>query len=1041
MHPLRVRLLGEFRLEGADLAQLKSRQARTVLKRLAVAEGATLSADTLAEAVWGTDPPADPARDLYVLVSRARAVVSSNRIPRREAGYALLADSWDRADLVALTRDAARRQDGGDLAGAATAAEAALALVSGPLLADGPESDWVLTERAAVRSVIAEARSVAARAALTTGRLGDAVSHSRAAIEQDPYDEAAARILLQAQTAAGRPASALADYAALRRRLRDDLGVDPAPATAELYQQILRGDRLQRPSTSTGWGTGPSDRLVGREGALRTLDEALATAQRSVGTVLVTGEPGIGKTALLDRWTVRARARGVTTLEARAEPGSLSLQPVLDALASRLSSVSELDAVLAEVPVQSASAAALTRQIFGRIDAALADLAATQRGLALVLDDAQQADELTWRWLSHVTRRRFEQRVLVILALPGVSALPPGGVASDVATRSTSIRRLPLSPLDRDAVAQLVDADRVDDLLRRSGGNALLLTELARARPGDEVPATVRETAAARLRHCGAAVPTLQAAALLGPTIDLDLLAGVLDTSPVVLLDHLDVGVRHFFLVDRLGTLAFRHELVRLAVAADAGAARQVWLNRRAAALLRQRAGSSPVRIAGHARAGGDLALAAEALAQAADLAASRGDLEAAQHHLDEALRCEKSSGLRLHRSRIRMARGDVEGADADAQAAMAEDRTGAALELRTWAARNRHDLSTAIRLGTAAAAAATTPEIKASSLIALAFAHRGTGDLAAADRVLGEATAIEGAGDLGLPAWIGVLRVHQGRPNEALANLEPVLGSEAAGGRQAFWVEHTLQMTAHAYGLIGRPTDALRLLDRLDIALERRGTVSRYGGTVHTYRSWVLRNLGAAEEAVELAWAGLELAATAEIRGQCHLDVSDSLLRAGRLDDTAGHLDLAQAEAEQRWFHNKWRFDQRLGTLRARLALAAGDPAQAIDHADAVVTAATRGGDRRYQVLGRLLRETAEARHRPGPVRPDPARSDRLDSDLALLGEVAALEGWWIAADVAEATGSDSARRTAAQLASRLVLASGDRADQLRAAVASRLG
>ena len=1032
MHPLGVRLLGEFRLEGADLTHLKSRQSRTVLKRLAVAEGAAVSAESLAEAVWGPHLPADPARDLYVLVSRARAVVGSDRIPRRDAGYALLADSWDRTDLVALTRDAARRRHRGDLAGAATAAEAALALNRGRLLADGPETDWVLAERASVRRVIAEARSIAAEAALSTGRLGDAADHARAALEQDPYDEAAMRILLRALAAAGRPASALAEYAALRRRLRDDLGVDPAAATADLHRQILRGEGMEVTRT------GPPGRLVGRDAALRTLDEMVSASQSAGVAVLLTGEPGIGKTALLDRWSAQARIRGVIVVGARAEPASVSLQPVLDALASRLSSVSKLDAVVAAVPVQSASSASLTREVFGLIDDALAELAAATRdGLALVLDDAQHADDLTWRWVAHLVRRASEHPYLVILALPGISALPPASVAVDVATGPAVIRRLTLGPLDRAATAQLVDIERVDELLRRSGGNPLLLTELARARTTDDsVPATIREAVTTRLQRCGTAGPTLQAAALLGPIVDLDLLAGVLDTSAVTLLDHLDVGVRQFFLVEQQGTLAFRHELVRLAVAADAGPARQVWVNRRAALLLWQRPGSSPVRVAVHARAGDDLVLAAEALSRAAEVAATRGDLEAAQRHLDEALRCHDSAGVHLHRGRIRMARGDVDGADADADAAMAEDRTGAALELRTWAARNRHDLTTAIRLGTAAAAAATTPEIKASSLIALALAHRGTGDLAAADRVLAEATGIDGADSLGLPAWIGVLRVHQGRPAEALSNLEPVLGREATGGRQAFWVEHTLQMTAHAYGLIGRPTDALRLLDRFDTELERRGTVTRYGGAAHTYRSWVLRNLGAAEEAAELAQAGLERAATAEIRGQCHLDVSDSLLRAGRLHDTERHLDLAQAEAERRWFHNKWRFDQRLGTLRTRLALAAGDPVLALECADAVVVAATRGGDRRYQVLGRLLRAAAEGRRRPGSVRPD-----LLEPDLALLGEVAALEGWWIAADVAEATGSEVARRAAVELAARLVSASGDRADQLRAAVATRLG
>ena len=68
---LGARLLGGFALEGVDLVALRSRQARTVLKRLALARGATVSADSLVDAVWAEARPAAPERDVHVLVSRA----------------------------------------------------------------------------------------------------------------------------------------------------------------------------------------------------------------------------------------------------------------------------------------------------------------------------------------------------------------------------------------------------------------------------------------------------------------------------------------------------------------------------------------------------------------------------------------------------------------------------------------------------------------------------------------------------------------------------------------------------------------------------------------------------------------------------------------------------------------------------------------------------------------------------------------------------------------------------------------------------------
>ena len=54
---LGVRLLGEFRIDGAELEALRSRQARTLLKRLALERGATVSADGLVEAVWPSSGP------------------------------------------------------------------------------------------------------------------------------------------------------------------------------------------------------------------------------------------------------------------------------------------------------------------------------------------------------------------------------------------------------------------------------------------------------------------------------------------------------------------------------------------------------------------------------------------------------------------------------------------------------------------------------------------------------------------------------------------------------------------------------------------------------------------------------------------------------------------------------------------------------------------------------------------------------------------------------------------------------------------------
>src|SRR5205823_8810706 len=109
----------------------------------------------------------------------------------------------------------------------------------------------------------------------------------------------------------------------------------------------------------------------------------------------------------------------------------------------------------------------------------------------------------------------------------------------------------------------------------RSGGHPLFLVELATAE-GGTLPTTLREGIAARcLSAGGEAAMTLHAAALLGATVDFNLLSAVLKVSPLELLSHMEEGVRRGLLEERLSTFGFRHELVREALAADVSEARR----------------------------------------------------------------------------------------------------------------------------------------------------------------------------------------------------------------------------------------------------------------------------------------------------------------------------------------------------------------------------------------------------------------------------------------------------------------------------------
>ena len=239
---LRVRVLGAFSVEGVSERALGSLKARRLLKVLALARGGAVTVDRLADILWGDDPPARPAEQVGVLVSRLRGVLGADRLLRTDAGYTLSVDWLDLDELAARVAEAESALVAGRLGAARAAAKAASTVSRGEVLPE-EDGDWVEIERAAAAARSASARRIAAEAA---GRAGDHVAAAAAAeqaLAYDPYDEVSLRVLMRAHAAAGRPASALAAYVRVRERLADDLGISPTSETETLHDEIVLYDR------------------------------------------------------------------------------------------------------------------------------------------------------------------------------------------------------------------------------------------------------------------------------------------------------------------------------------------------------------------------------------------------------------------------------------------------------------------------------------------------------------------------------------------------------------------------------------------------------------------------------------------------------------------------------------------------------------------------------------------------------------------------------------------------------------------------------
>ncbi len=1035
MTSLALRVLGEFAVDGIQPAALGSRKARLALQLLALAHGRAVPSTVLADALWGEAQPAKPDDQLAVLMSRLRTVLGRDRIAHSDGGYLLRCDWIDAVELGHLVEEIERRRTAANVIGAAAAARIALSLMRGDGAAPLP-GEWAELRLAEMDRLTARGRLVAASALLEAGDWMAACDAAATALERDPYDEAALRVLLRGHVLGGQVAAALAAYAAARERLAEDLGTDPSPETASLYTAILRGEL---PAVAAE----PADeamRLVGRANELAFLDAITRRPHDGVAElVVIEGEAGIGKTTLLRAWASRRVAAGDIVLAANCGPldRSLPLDALLSALAAvlrRLGPEVTADVLADDAPMLAPWLAAayeprplpvladsllgpavfytaLTR-VLGRLS--------VRGSLSILVDDAHLAGPALVELLYFI--RRAELTVTVVAAVrAGEGEHLPGAA------------QIRLDVLDKEAAAELVGAGRVDALYARSGGHPLFLTELAQQVSETELPASLVDSVSARCDELGAAGTTLRTAALIGTELDLDLLAAVLGRPLIALLDDCEHAVAKQFLVDQEGRLSFRHELLRSALAASATAGRAALLHRQVGRVLAARPDSDPLLVAEHARLGGDLELAAAALREASGRAAERFEHAAAERLLDDALTLHASPEAWLARARVRTRRGRYDGALQDVE--RAAPAGPAALEVGAWASYFARRFAQAAQFAADGALAAPDPATRARCLTVGGRTWHAAGDLRQAELLLGEALAIaDGADRVTAAAWLGVLRSHQSRVGEALELLRPAARGQI-GVEHTSATLHALLFTGHAHALAGNAAAALAAFSQYTAEVERR-QVPRFAGRAVNFSGWVLRNLGATQQALDLHVEALALGGTegrAELTIAAIEDLADLCLDAGDTDGAAARLDEA-AELLAGDLVFGWRLAFKHQLLTARLAQARGDAEGARSVAGDLASAATALNVPRYASVAGLIA------HLAGRALGLPPDQTAVEADLDLLDRSGAIEAWRWTGEIGAAFGSERWLSRAEERVRQLAGHSGTYADQLHQAADARL-
>jgi predicted ATPase len=362
---------------------------------------------------------------------------------------------------------------------------------------------------------------------------------------------------------------------------------------------------------------GTSSDLLERSGALSTLADCLAEVRRSSRghVVLVGGEAGVGKTALLRQFCAESKLS--TILWGACDP-LFTPRPLGPLLAVAESVGGELEEVVERGAIPHEVVAALTRELRGR------------EATVFVLEDVHWADEATLDVLRLLARRVESLPALVVTSYRDDEidgSHPLRLVLGELAT-SNPVQRLKLAPLSPAAVAELAEPHRVDadELYRKTSGNPFFVVE-ALATGTDEIADTVRDAVLARAARLGPAARTLlEAVAIVPSQAELWLLEALAGDA----VSGLDECLTSGMLTSEPAGVAFRHELARLAVEDSVEFNRKVDLHVEALAALTDPPDGALdlARLAHHAEGAGDadavLRFAPGAAARAASLGAHR---------------------------------------------------------------------------------------------------------------------------------------------------------------------------------------------------------------------------------------------------------------------------------------------------------------------------------------------------------------------------------------------------------------------------------
>jgi YVTN family beta-propeller protein len=249
---MEFRILGPLEVEsGGRLLALGGPKQRAVLAALLLHVNRVVSRDGLIEAVWGERPPETAAAALQGYVAALRKLLGAELIVTRSPGYMLTAEplTVDLGRFESLLRQGKEELSAGNAESASVQLTEALGLWRGEPLDDLDDGPSVATERLRLEELRLGATEERIEADLALGRDAQLVAVLQTLVREHPLRERLCGQLMLALYRSGRQVEALDVYRQARRRLSDELGLEPGETLKRLERAILEQDPALGPVT------------------------------------------------------------------------------------------------------------------------------------------------------------------------------------------------------------------------------------------------------------------------------------------------------------------------------------------------------------------------------------------------------------------------------------------------------------------------------------------------------------------------------------------------------------------------------------------------------------------------------------------------------------------------------------------------------------------------------------------------------------------------------------------------------------------------